>query len=204
MQGDTQQAITVFNQGGIVIFPTDTAYGIGCRMDKEKSIKRLFKIRKRPETQATPVLVSGLDMARSYVKTIPQEVVQELVLPYWPGALTIILPALSEKVPNLVRGGTNTLGVRMPNHPTILEMINRVWVPLLGPSANFHGEKTPYAFEELDPQLVRQVDFVVKGECTAKQQSTVIDCSTIPWKIQREGAIKISSDLINKYAGNNL
>src|SRR5579859_2177141 len=70
-QQEIAKAVKVFNQGGIVIFPTDTAFGIGCRIDNEKAIKRLFKIRKRAETQAVPVLVSGLEMARNYLKPIP-------------------------------------------------------------------------------------------------------------------------------------
>src|SRR6266581_654728 len=94
-----EQAVKVLNDGGIVIFPTDTAFGIGCRIDNSEAIKRLFAIRKRPETQAAPVLVSSLDMAQDYVLPIPGGVVEKLVKPYWPGALTIILPCREEKVP---------------------------------------------------------------------------------------------------------
>ena len=185
------QAIKTLKQGGIIIFPTDTAFGIGCRIDNEDAIKRLFKIRKRPESQATPVLVSGLEMAQEYLLPIPNDVKEKLIDKYWPGALTIVLPSQIEKVPNLVRGGTDTLGVRMPNHDVALEIIKNVCVPILGPSANFHGEKTPYSFEDLDPELVELVDYIVPGECSIKQASTVIDCSVKPWKILREGAIGI-------------
>ena len=190
MKTQIDQAIKVLSQGGIVIYPTDTAFGIGCRIDKEDTIKRLFRIRKRPELQATPVLVSSLKMAEEYLQPVPSAVIDQLVKPYWPGALTIVLPCLVEKIPSLVRGGTATLGVRVPNHLTALDMINGVGVPILGPSANFRGGKTPYAVEDLDPELMQQVDFIVPGECTVKQASTVIDCSQTPWKILREGAIK--------------
>lgn len=186
------KAIELIKHGGIVIFPTDTAFGIGCRIDDEKAIERLFKVRKRPETQATPVLVSSLEMAQNYVLPISHEVKAKLIDKYWPGALTIVLPCLAEKVPNLVRGGTSTLGVRMPNNNIALEIIKNIGVPLLGTSANFHGEQTPYKFEDLNPELVKLVDYVVPGECSVKEASTVIDCSVKPWKILRQGAVNVS------------
>ena len=186
-----ENAGQVLEDGGIVIIPTDTAFGICCRIDMEETIKRLFAIRKRPETQATPVLVSSIDMAQEYLDPISSEVNEELLTPYWPGALTVVLPCRTEKVPDLVRGGGNTLGVRMPNHPVALELIEQVGVPILAPSANFHGEQTPYTFKDLDPELVSVVDYVVPGICSVKQASTVIDASVKPWRILREGAVEI-------------
>jgi L-threonylcarbamoyladenylate synthase len=191
MNDQIKKAIKIVQDGGMIIFPTDTAFGIGCRMDDETAVKRLFTIRRRPQTQATPVLVSGLAMAQEYLLEVPIDVSEKLLGQYWPGALTIILPCKTEKVPELVRGKGNNLGVRMPNHEIALSIIEGVGVPLLGPSANFHGEKTPYTFAELDPELVRLVDFVVPGECSIKQASTVIDCSVTPWIVLREGAIKL-------------
>src|SRR5947209_15450953 len=93
-----EQAVKVLNDGGIVIFPTDTAFGIGCRIDNEESIKRLFTIRKRPETQATPVLMTSLKMAEGYLKPVSPEVIEQLIKPYWQGALTIVLSCKNEKV----------------------------------------------------------------------------------------------------------
>ncbi len=139
-----------------------------------------------------PVLVDTVKMAQEYLEPIPKEVVDKLVESYWPGALTIVLPCKGAKVPALVRGGGNTLGVRIPNNPIAQSIIRGVGVPILGPSANFHGKNTPYSFEDLDPELVRQVDFVVEGECSVKKASTVIDCSINPWKILREGAVNVS------------
>lgn len=185
------KAIKILEQGGIVILPTDTAFGICCRIDNENSIKKLFEIRERPHVKATPVLVTGLEMARKYLITIPDEVKEKLIERYWPGALTIVLPCQKEKVPEWVRGGGDNLGVRMPKHEAALKIIEGVGVPLLGPSANFHGEQTPYRFEDLDPELVKLVDYVVPGECSIKKASTVIDCSVEPWKILREGAAKL-------------
>ncbi len=188
---DVTKAVNILKKGGIVIFPTDTAFGIGCRMDDKDTVRRLFKIRRRPETQATSVLISSLKMAEAYLQPVPQEVIDRLIQPYWPGALTIILDCQNMKVSELIRGGTQTLGVRVPDHLITLTIIDAVGVPILGPSANFSGEKTPYRFEDLDPELVKLVDYVVPGKCTVHQASTVIDATREPWKVLREGAVHL-------------
>lgn len=194
MENQIDQAVKVLNQGGIIIFPTDTAFGIGCRMDNEKAVQKLFKIRKRPTFQAVPVLVSDLEMAKKYAEgaEISEKVVQDLINSYWPGALTIILYCNKVMIPKLVRGGGETVGIRMPNHPVILEIIRKVGVPILGPSANFHGGETPYVFGDLDPKLISLVDYVVQGECSIKSASTVIDCTQKPWKILRQGGVSVN------------
>lgn len=191
MEKQLQQAVKVLKQGGIVVFPTDTAFGVGCRIDNEQAVKKLFEIRRRPKEKATPVLVENQQMAEEYVLDVPQEVKTELIDKYWPGALTIVLQARVEKVPDLVRGGGKNLGVRMPNHQIALEIISGVGVPILGPSANFSGEQTPYSFEDLDAEFIRNVDYIVEGKCTIKQASTVIDCTVTPWKVLREGGITL-------------
>ena len=192
MNTDIDKAIEILNQGGIVIFPTDTAFGIGCRIDNENAIKKLFKIRKRPGFMATPVLVGGLEMAKDYVLEIPKDVKEKLIDKFCPGALTIVLQSRIDMVPRLVRGHGTTIGVRMPNNRIILEIIKNVGVPILGPSANFHGENTPYQLKELNSKLIKLVDCVVSGECELKKPSTVIDCTKIPWEILRQGALKVN------------
>lgn len=92
-------------------------------------------------------------------------------------------------VPSLVRGGGRTLGVRIPNHEIPLSIINSIGVPILGPSANFHGKPTPYKYKDLDPEFLKMVDYVIPGECPVGMASTVIDCSIKPWKIIRQGKI---------------
>lgn len=187
-----EKAIKILNQCGIIIFPTDTAFGIGCRIDKIDAIEKLFKLRKRPINQATPVLISSIDMASEYVDKIPEEVKEKLINKYWPGALTIILKAKKEKVPELVRGNGENVGLRMPNNSNLLKIIEDIKVPILGPSANFHGEKTPYEYEDLDKELLSLVDYVLEGECLIKKASTVIDCTKSPWQVLRKGAIEIN------------
>lgn len=191
MISDIDKAIKILKEGGIIIFPTDTAFGIGCRVDNEESVQRLFKIRKRPETQAMSILVDTVTMAKKYVEEVPQDVIDKLIEPYWPGALTIVLKS-KDIVPSLVRGGGKTVGVRIPNHTITRKLIREVGVGILGPSANFHDGKTPYKFEDLDQNLMKLVDYVVEGECVVGVASTVIDCSEKPWKVVREGAISVS------------
>ena len=192
MNKQIEEAIKILNQGGIVIFPTDTAFGIGCRIDNESAIKKLFKIRKRPDFMASPVLVDGREMVKDYVSEIPKDVEEKLINRFWPGALTIVLLTRIAKVSELVRGYGTTVGFRMPDNQTIQEVIKNVGVPILGSSANFHGEKTPFELKELDNELIKLVDYVINGECRLKKPSTVIDCSVTPWKILRQGALKVN------------
>ncbi len=187
---DIQKAIEILNNGGIVIFPTDTAFGIGCRIDKPDVVDRLFKIRRRPTTQPMPVLVSSATMALTYLDS-PSDIVRRFIKDYWPGALTIVAPCKKNAVYSPIRGGGATLGMRMPNHPAILKIIEGVGIPVLGPSANFHGDPTPYSSGDLNPELVKLVDYVVPGECSVKQASTVVDCSVTPYKILRRGAVQL-------------
>ncbi|PIY94169.1 MAG: hypothetical protein COY68_04070 [Candidatus Levybacteria bacterium CG_4_10_14_0_8_um_filter_35_23] len=196
MNKQIREAVKILNNGGIVIFPTDTALGISCRMDNKKAVERLFKLRKRPQSQPTPVLVNSVQMAQKYLLPIPEELKNKLIKKYWPGGLTIILPCRKGKVSVLVRGGGNNLGVRIPNDKQILKIIAQVGVPILAPSANFSGEKTPYKTEDLDNNLVKLVDYILPGTDAGKshQHSTVIDCSVYPWKILREGAVKVKSN----------
>lgn len=184
-------AINVLNDGGIVIFPTDTAFGIGCRIDRPDSVEKLFRIRRRPLSQATPVLVDSIDMALAYFDA-PGDVVRRLMRSYWPGALTIVAPCKKNLIHSPVRGGGETIGLRMPDHETALALISGARVPILGPSANFHGNPTPFAFEDLDPELVVLVDAVVPGTCTAGNASTVVDTTTEPARILRQGAVRLS------------
>ncbi|MBI4062483.1 threonylcarbamoyl-AMP synthase [Candidatus Gottesmanbacteria bacterium] len=190
MKSDIKKAIEVLKNGGIVIYPTDTAFGIGCRIDDRGSVDRLFEIRNRPRTQATPVLVDSIETALAYLSS-PSKIVRRLMSEYWPGALTIVARCKTELVYSPIRGGGDTIGLRLPDHPTARALVEGVGVPILGPSANFHGESTPYRFEDLDPELVKLVDFVVPGECTLKQPSTVVDCSTEPYRILRQGAVEL-------------
>lgn len=190
MNSNLLKAIEIVRNGGIVIFPTDTAFGIGCRIDDREAVLKLFEIRNRPKEKAVPVLVSSIKMAQEYIQEITPEV-RRLMKKYWPGALTLVLSAKTSKVPELIRGGGKTIGIRIPDHSIVRRIIKEVGVPILAPSANFAGEETPFKISDLDSELVRRVDFVLPGRCKIKKPSTVIDVAKNPWKIIRQGAIVI-------------
>jgi L-threonylcarbamoyladenylate synthase len=184
------QAVRILNAGGIIIFPTDTAFGIGCRIDKFQTVDKLFKIRKRPADVAMPVLVGSIEMANKYFDK-PDDLVTKLMKKYWPGALTIVYSCKEKSIYPPIRAHKPTVGLRLPDNPTVIELIRSVEVPILGPSANFHGDATPFNIEDVSQELISKVDGVVGGVCTLKHVSTVVDCSVKPYKIIRQGAIKI-------------
>lgn len=190
MNDQIHKAIEILDAGGIIIFPTDTAFGIGCRIDKSHAIDRLFEIRRRPKEQALPVLVRSMEQALTFYQH-PSDIVRRLMKTHWPGGLTIIDRCKKEFIYSPIRGGGDTVGMRHPNHETLQQILDGVGVPIVGPSANFHGNPTPYRFEDLDPELVALVDFVVEGVCTSKNVSTVVDCTSDPYRIVRLGAVTL-------------
>lgn len=187
---ETSQAIKSLKKGGIVVFPTETAFGVGCQMDDKKAIRRLIKIRRREKGKPFLVLASSLQMTKRYWQKLPLEV-ENLAKKFWPGPLTVVFFCKKHLVPSEVRAGGETLGVRMPPHKIALQLVEGVGVPILAPSANFAGQETPYKFSDLDPEFLKKVDFVLRIPCGKyKNPSTVIDCTQKPWKILREGPIK--------------
>jgi L-threonylcarbamoyladenylate synthase len=196
MESNIDKAVQNLKEGKIGIFPTDTAYGIGCRADNETSVKRVYSIRNRPEEKALLILVSSIEMASQYAD-IGDDVKEKLIDRYWPGGLTIILYCKTEKIPQAVRAGGPTIAIRLPNNPTIREVIEKVGVPIVAPSANFSGDQTPFSLEEVDRALLKEVDFVLPGVCTMKGISTIIDTTVSPWKVVREGVIKLDETANN-------
>ena len=185
MQGQSsgdqiKEAIAVLKKGGIVIFPTDTVYGIGCRFDDKDAISRLYKIKKTPIGQPFPILVTKLSQVEKLV--LINKTAEELIKKYWPGALTIILKS---------KNGKEQIGFRMPDSSLVKLLIDGLGEPLIGTSANFHGSSAPKSYEELDSAFAKLADFVLKGECQLGVESTVVDATSDVPKILRQGAIKI-------------
>lgn len=190
MNENIQKAVEVLQNGGIVLLPTDTVFGICCRIDKQESLEKLFTIKKRDPKQAVPILVSSTDMVKEYALPFDEKV-ENLMETYWPGGLTIVLPCEKEKVLSLVRGDGDSVGFRIPDMPSVYEIIERVGVPIVGTSANFHGNPSVTKYQDLDPNLVALVDFVLPEDSLGGVASTVLDCSTTPWKILRKGAVDL-------------
>jgi L-threonylcarbamoyladenylate synthase len=188
-----EKAIEVLKNGGIVIFPTDTAFGIGCRIDNEDAIKKVYSLRNRPSEKALIALVASIEMAKEYVE-IPSDVKEKLVDKFWPGGLTIILKCKKDKVPGVLRAEGETLAVRFPDHKELCKIINEVGVPIAAPSANYHSMPTPFELSEVDPTLQEKVDFVLEGVCTMRGVSTIVDTTVVPWKIVRDGVVRLSTE----------
>lgn len=172
------KAATVLKNGGVVIFPTDTVYGIGCRFDDEKSIERIKKIKN--SNQNFPVLVSSLSEAKKIV--VINQRAEELVNKFWPGGLTILAET---------KNGSK-IGVRMPDSRVVLQLIKKVGKPIVGTSANYHGQLAPKSQSDLDQSFASQVDLVIPGTCESKMESTVVDTTTTPFKILRQGAVRLN------------
>lgn len=184
------EATDLLEDGGIVIFPTDTAFGIGCRIDREASVERLFRIRERPRNKPVPVLCSNIEMAKKYAEELNEEVIS-LMERYWPGALTIVVKAKRGMLLDLVTGSTGTVGLRIPNEKMLQRIIEKVNTPLIGTSANFHGQPTPYTLDGVSEDLINLTDGIIEGETKIKRESTVVDCTGKKWNILRQGAIKL-------------
>lgn len=193
-----EQAVSLLKEGKVGIFPTDTAFGIGCRIDDVDALKRVYAIRNRPKEKALLALVGSFEMAGQYV--VFDENAKSIADKFWPGALTIVLNCNTEKVPSIVRAEGKTLAVRMPDHEEILQVIEKVGVPIVAPSANFSGEATPFTLEMVSQQLIDQVDFVLTGMCKMNKVSTIVDGTTQPATLVREGAIPFY-EIINRYKG---
>ena len=190
-----EEASQILRAGGVVIFPTDTVYGIGCRYDNQKAIERLYQIKKTPKDQEFPILVSNIGQVRKLAKV--SVVAEKLIRKYWPGGLTIILrhkPGLrSGQKPDHKPGLSPVkIGFRMPDSKLVLDLVDQVGIPIIGTSANFHGQKAPKSFDKLDPELVKLVDFVIRGKCKEGIESTVVDATSDPPKILRHGAVIIN------------
>jgi len=190
MKVNLNQAVQIIRKGGILIFPTDTAFGMGCRIDDKKAVDKLFDIRNRAENKAVPVLFDSSKQVRQYVLSFDKDV-ENLMTKYWPGALTIVLKCRRNMVPSLVRGGGDSLGVRIPDHSLILNLIRQVGVPIVGTSANFAGEKTPFKLKDVDEGLILKVDGVLVAESKGRQASTVVDCTQKPWRVLRQGVLTL-------------
>lgn len=179
---EIKKAAEVLINGGVVIFPTDTVYGIGCRLDSKEALKRIYKIKKRSKNQPFPILVSSTDQTGKIVEI--NKTAQNLMKKYWPGGLTIVL--YSNNVNN------SKVGVRMPNSRIVQSLIDLIGKPIIGTSANFHTKPSVSDFKSLDPELVKLADYVLKGKCDGGVESTVVDVSDNNLKIIRQGAVNLT------------
>lgn len=178
-------------KGKLIIYPTDTVYGIGGIITNENTIKNIYKAKDRSFSSPLIALVSNANKIEeiAFINEKNKEKIEKLIKEFWPGGLTIILESKNIVPPIMISNG-KTVGVRMPNHETALKIIESAGGILPTTSANISGEATPRSYEELDNEFKKRVDIVIDGgKCPIGTASTIIDMSNENIKILREGAI---------------
>ena len=175
---DLNKAVEILKTGGVIIFPSDTVYGIGCRYDSEVGIARIRRI--KGSTQDFPVLVASFKQAYDLAKFNTSAI--HLANKYWPGGLTLIVPE---------KNGTNNIALRIADSEIVKVLIEKSGFPIIGTSANYHGQPSPGSSEQIDKSFATKADFIIKGTCKFKQQSTVIDATGDVPRIIREGAVEV-------------
>ena len=184
-----RKAADIIKEGGLVVFPTDTVYGIGCNPFNEEAMDRLFHVKKRDRDKPIPILVSSIKKAEEIAEF--GSLAKKIARRYWPGALTLVLPAKA-KTPPMLRGPGNTVGIRIPNHPFALSLIKAVDGYLTGTSANLSGKEPACTAKEAKKQLGNKVDFVIDaGRCPIGISSTVVEVTSNRPKVLRQGAVKL-------------
>ncbi|MBI2552773.1 L-threonylcarbamoyladenylate synthase [Candidatus Uhrbacteria bacterium] len=198
-------AAEIIRRGGLVVFPTETVYGLGADAFNARAVRKIFKIKGRPEKKPLIVHISKKSTIDILARDVPS-VARALVRKFWSGPLTLVFHA-QKALPDLVLGKLNssivpsmelfiqpkgrvkTVAVRMPAHKVALALI-RAAGPLAAPSANFSGEKPPTRVSDISRALLRRVDLVLDaGSTSVRVPSTVLDLTVSPPKILREGAI---------------
>lgn len=180
-------AVEVLVQGGVVVHPTDTAYGLAVDATNEAAIQKIFELKKR-KGKPLIMVVRDQKQAREYVDLNP--LAEKLMQKFFPGALALVLPK-KETVPALLTGGLDKVGIRQPDHPVISKLSAVFPKPYTSTSANLSEGPTPYSVEEvlaqLDPQ---QIDLIIDaGLLPRRPTSTVVDLTCVPPQILREGVI---------------
>lgn len=177
---------------GVIIYPTDTVYGVGASIDSLKGLCKIYEIKERDFKSPLIALLSKVEYVEK-IAIIDEEkkiIIEKLANKFWPGALTIILNK-KETVPDIIVSGGKTIGVRIPDLKLAQEIIERIGGILPTTSANISGEKTPRSFEELSEEFKKRVDIVVDGgKSPLGMESTILDLTKMFPKILREGAIK--------------
>jgi tRNA threonylcarbamoyl adenosine modification protein (Sua5/YciO/YrdC/YwlC family) len=179
--------VDCLQSGGIIIYPTDTIYGLGCDITQHKAIERIAKIKQVDPSKAQLSFVCyDLSDLSKYTKSISTPLYR-MLKEHLPGAYTFILPA-SKEVPKLLQSKKSTIGLRIPDNQIARTIVNELGHPIL--SASLPGVMVE---EYTDPELIyenfkNQVDIVVDGGIGGMVPSTIVDCTNEPYELIREGA----------------
>jgi L-threonylcarbamoyladenylate synthase len=178
-------------KGGVLAYPTETVWGLGADIRFPEAIQRIYELKGRPQERATSILVSGIEMARSYAEVTPE--LETMLRIFWPGPLTIVLPA-KNTVPGGIQAQDGTVGLRCSSHPWSYSMLITHRYPITTTSANLSGEPPAKSAQELTwlPESVERVSWRGnKDELEIGKPSTVLKPQGSPgqYQVLREGAL---------------
>ena len=173
---EVHNANEIIQNGGIILYPTDTVWGIGCDATNPEAVAKVYKLKQRAETQSMICLVNGDKMMHTIFKDIPEVAWQIIDLSENP--TTLILDQPRNIATNII-APDNTLGIRMVKDPFCFKLIERMKKPLVSTSANISGKPTPKSFKEISPDILKGVDYIVNlnRDKIASKPSTIIKLS---------------------------
>lgn len=186
MRTEIENAITVLKKGGIILYPTDTVWGIGCDATRPGSIDRIYQLKKRTNDKSLICLVSDLNMLEQYVEKVPKAAYDVIKFSVTP--TTIVYDDPIRVSENLI-AADNSMAIRIVEDEFCKKLIRRFKRPLVSTSANLSGEKTPLNFQEISKEILEGVDYVVNlhRDKKAAKPSTII-------KIKNDGTVKVIRD----------
>jgi L-threonylcarbamoyladenylate synthase len=170
---EVHKAHEIIKEGGIILYPTDTVWGIGCDATNAEAVAKIYKLKKRAETQSMIVLMNGDKMMYNVFKEIPDVAWQIIELSENP--TTVILDKPRNVAANLI-APDNTLGIRIVKEPFCFKLLEKMKKPLVSTSANISGQTTPKSFKEISPEIIKGVDYIVNldRDKIAGKPSTII------------------------------
>jgi L-threonylcarbamoyladenylate synthase len=158
MNEEIHNAFEIIKEGGIILYPTDTVWGIGCDATNPEAVAKIYKLKQRSETQSMIVLMNGEKMMYNVFKDIPEVAWQIIDLSEKP--TTLILDNPRNVAPNVI-SADKSLGVRLVKEPFCFKLMEKMKKPLVSTSANISGQPTPIAFKDINPEIIKGVDYVV-------------------------------------------
>ncbi|HET9129371.1 MAG TPA: L-threonylcarbamoyladenylate synthase [Terriglobia bacterium] len=191
---DFEQILSFLRAGGVIGFPTDTAYGLGADPFQESAARRIFEIKGRPDAKPILVLVDSMTMLNQIVDySSVSETTELLASRFWPGPLTMILPvriSASKNVSRLVTAGTGTIGVRWPLAPFATRLVHAFGKPITATSANKSGQPSTASADEVRAQLGMDLEMLIDGGVlTSPLGSTIVDLTQKRPAIVRDGPV---------------
>ncbi|MCG3779691.1 MAG: L-threonylcarbamoyladenylate synthase [Candidatus Nitrosopumilus limneticus] len=182
----------IFQKGGIIVFPTDTVYGIGCDPYNQNSIKKIYEIKSREKVKSLPILAYSLDIVKKIV--VIDEFTEKIIQKNWPGPLTLILELTDEKLKKSLNL-QNKIAVRIPDSKCTLKLLEKCKL-IVGTSANISGNSSYTNPDECIKNIKNYDLFLNGGTIRSKGESTIIEVENKTIKIIREGALKMEDILI--------